>query len=135
MARDTLASPLIGITNSARFIYLCLDTSKRHLQDSTILHPTNLNTNHTHTRSLPTAQPSSTPPAASKDDKKYIRQVVGVLLYYARAVDPTLLVALSTLASAQATSTAYTMSLVKWLHDYVATQPDTILTYKKATWY
>ena len=71
-------------------------------------------------------------PAASKDEEKFIRQVVGVLLYYARAVDPTLLVALSTLASAQAAPTAHTMSLVKWLLDYVATQPDAIITYKKS---
>jgi hypothetical protein len=70
--------------------------------------------------------------AATKANQKYIRQVVGVLLYYARAVDPTLLVTLSTLASAQAAPTEYTMSLVKCLLDYVATQPNTILTYKKS---
>ncbi len=71
-------------------------------------------------------------PAATKADQKYIRQVVGVLLYYARAVNATLLVALSSLASAQAAPTEYTMSLVKWLLDYVATQPNAILTYKKS---
>jgi hypothetical protein len=59
-------------------------------------------------------------------------QVVGVLLYYARAVNSTLLVALCSLASAQAAPTEHTMSLVRWLLDYVATQPDAILTYKKS---
>ena len=54
-------------------------------------------------------------PAASKDNQKYIKQVVGVLLYYAIAGNPTLLVALSTLASAQASPTTHTISLVKWL--------------------
>jgi hypothetical protein len=38
-------------------------------------------------------------PTADKADQKYIRQVIDVLLYYARAVDLTLLVAISTLAS------------------------------------
>ncbi len=59
-------------------------------------------------------------------------QVVGVLLYYARAINSTLLVALSSLASAQAAPTEHTMSLVKWLLDYVATQPNVILTYEKS---
>jgi hypothetical protein len=71
-------------------------------------------------------------PAATKADQKYIRQVVSVLLTYTRAVDPTLLIALSTLASAQAAPTEFTMCLVKWLLDYVATQPNAILTYKKS---
>jgi hypothetical protein len=44
-------------------------------------------------------------PAATKADQKYIMQVVGVLLYYARAVNSTLLVALSSLASVQAANT------------------------------
>jgi hypothetical protein len=59
-------------------------------------------------------------------------QVVGVLLYYARAVNSTLLVALSSQASVQAAPTEHTMSLGKWLLDYVATQPNTVLTYKKS---
>ncbi len=43
-----------------------------------------------------------------------------------------LLIALSTLASAQAAPTEYTMSLIKWLLGYDATQPNAILTYKKS---
>ena len=69
---------------------------------------------------------------ASTEDQKLIRQVVGVLLYYARAVDSTLLVALSSLASAQANPTQHTMTLVRWLLDYVATNSDAILTYRKS---
>jgi hypothetical protein len=71
-------------------------------------------------------------PAAIKADQKYIMQVVGVLLYYARAVNSTLLVALSSLASAQVAPTEHTMSLVKCLLDYVATQPKAILMYEKS---
>jgi hypothetical protein len=68
---------------------------------------------------------------ATKDEEKFIRQVIGTLLYYGRAVDSTLLVALSALASAQSKATKYTLELVTWLLDYVATNPNAILTYKK----
>ena len=54
------------------------------------------------------------------------------LLYYARAVDSTLLVALSALASVQSKATKHTVELVTWLLDYVATNPNAILTYKKS---
>jgi hypothetical protein len=69
---------------------------------------------------------------ATKDDQKLICQVVDVLLYYARAVDSMLLIALSSLASAQAAPTQHTMTLIRWSLDYVATNPDSILTYKKS---
>jgi hypothetical protein len=71
-------------------------------------------------------------PAATKADQKFIMQVVGVLLYHARAVNSTLLIAHSSLASAQAAPTEHTMSLVKWLLNYAATQPNVVLTYKKS---
>jgi len=53
--------------------------------------------------------------------KTYIQQVLvlGVLMYYGRAVDATLLVALSSIASAQAAPTEFTLSLIKQLLDYV----------------
>ena len=66
------------------------------------------------------------------DGKTFIQQVLGVILYYGRAVDATVLVALSSIASAQASPTELTMSLIKWLLDYVATHPDAILTYEKS---
>jgi hypothetical protein len=71
-------------------------------------------------------------PAATKEEEKYIRQVIGVLLYYGQAVDSTILVGLSSLAAAQAKPTAHTVFLIKWLLDYAATNPNAILTYKKS---
>ena len=71
-------------------------------------------------------------PILPPDSKTYIQQVLGVLLYYGRAVDSTVLVALSSIASAQASPTELTLSLIKQLLDYVATHPDAILTYKKS---
>jgi hypothetical protein len=67
-----------------------------------------------------------------KEEKKFIQQVVGNLLFYGRAVDATILVALSSLASAQATPTKDTMQRTCHLLNYVATHPDAILTYAKS---
>ena len=48
-------------------------------------------------------------PPLSKSDKKFFQEVVGVFLYYARAVDLTMLAALGSLASEQASPTENTM--------------------------
>ena len=76
------------------------------------------------------AKAADTSPAATKAEEKYIRQVIGVLLYYGCAVDSTIITGLSSLAAAQANPTTHTLSLVKWLIDYAATNPNAILTYK-----
>ena len=72
-------------------------------------------------------------PLLPAEGKTFIQQVLGVLLYYGRAVDATILVALSSIASMQAAPTELTMKLIKMLLDYVATNPDAILTYKKSS--
>jgi hypothetical protein len=51
----------------------------------------------------------------NKDGQKYIQAVTGTLLYYSRAVDPTMLVALNAIAMQQATRTQKTMPGVKQL--------------------
>jgi hypothetical protein len=75
---------------------------------------------------------TNTSPAATKAEQKYICQVIGVLLYYGRAVDSTILVGLSSLAAEQSKPTAQTLFLINWLLDYAATNPEAILTYKKS---
>jgi hypothetical protein len=55
------------------------------------------------------AKATNTSPAATKVEQKYIRQMIGVLLYYGRAVDSTILVGVSSLAAAQAKPTAQTL--------------------------
>ncbi len=60
---------------------------------------------------------------------KYIQQVAGTLLYYGRAVDPTILPALSLIALEQAAPTEQTMERVKQLLDYCASQEEAIITY------
>jgi hypothetical protein len=66
------------------------------------------------------ATPADTTTPLTNAEKLTLQQVIWCLLYYARAVDPTMLVALSTLASAQATGT----SAMHQLLDYCATRPD-----------
>jgi len=58
-----------------------------------------------------------------------VQEVISVLLYYARAVDPTLLVALSTLATQQAHGTQATMEALTQLLNYCATHPNAVIRY------
>ena len=68
-------------------------------------------------------EPDTSPPL-SEDEKKQVQRVVGSILYYARAVDLTVLMALSTIASEQSKGTQQTMQRCKQLLDYLATHPD-----------
>jgi hypothetical protein len=58
--------------------------------------------------------------------------VIGVFLYYGRAVNSTMLTALSAIASVQAKPTEETKTCCKHFLDYTATHPDAILTYKRS---
>jgi hypothetical protein len=68
-------------------------------------------------------------PPLTNEDAKYIQAVSGTLLYYGRAVDPTILPALSSIATEQAKPTEKTKEAVKQLLDYCATQEEAIITY------
>jgi hypothetical protein len=57
---------------------------------------------------------------------------MGTLLYYARAVDSTILTALSSLATEQAKPTQKTMEKAKQLLDYCASQEEAIITNNKS---
>ncbi len=58
-----------------------------------------------------------------------MQAVAGTLLYYARAVDSTILPALSSLATEQAKPTQKTIEKVKQLLDYCTTQEEAIIAY------
>ncbi len=60
----------------------------------------------------------------SKEDIKQVQRVIGSILYYARAVDLTVLMALSTIASKQSKSTEQMMQQCKQLLDYLAIHPN-----------
>ncbi len=75
------------------------------------------------------AKQNNTSKTLSKDDKKYIQQVLRTFLYYGRTVNSTMLTALSSITSAQAKPTEETMANVKLLPDYAATHQDAVLMY------
>ena len=75
-------------------------------------------------------QPTRTPPPPHREEAKYVQEVAGTLLYYARAVDSTILSKLSTIATEQANPTEKTRAIIKQLLDYCATQDKAVLTYK-----
>jgi hypothetical protein len=69
------------------------------------------------------AEPPDASPALNVADQKRVQEVIGVLLYYARAVDCTLLTALSSLATDQAHGTEATMRALTQILNYCASHP------------
>ena len=67
--------------------------------------------------------------ALDAESKTKIQQIVGALLYYARAIDMTMLPALSTLSSEQAKPTRKTMQKIQHLLDYCSTHPNAKIRY------
>ena len=67
--------------------------------------------------------PDNSPPAG-QEGITHVQKVVGSILYYARSVDSTPLVALNALASKQAHATEKTIENLKHLLDYLATNPN-----------
>jgi hypothetical protein len=73
--------------------------------------------------------PADTSRPLEPPEKTRIQEIVGTLVYYARAVDSTMLVALSAIASAQANGTEQTVDKVVQLLNYAATHPDATVRY------
>ena len=71
-------------------------------------------------------------PTLSKEHKKSVQEVTGTLLYYARAVDPTMLTVLGSIAAHQANPTEKMMQKFKQLLDYAASHLDAVLTYQSS---
>ncbi len=75
-----------------------------------------------------TPDPDTSPPLEQQDIKR-LQEVIGTLLFYARAIDNTMLVALGTLASAQTKGTQATAKAMKKLLNYAATHPNAVIKY------
>jgi hypothetical protein len=71
----------------------------------------------------------TTSPALSDKDINKIQQLRGTLLYYARSVDPTLIMDINVLASEQSKATAVTADKVIKLLNYCNTHPETKIRY------
>ena len=76
------------------------------------------------------ATDDDTTPPVGPEQTKFIQQVSGTFMYLARAVDPTILTALSAIASHQSAPTERTLQRAKQLLDYLATQEDAVITYR-----
>jgi hypothetical protein len=68
-------------------------------------------------------------PLLPQKDVTHIQQLAGMLLYYVRAVDPTLILPVNVLASEQTQATAATAYKVIKLLKYCATHPEAKLWY------
>jgi hypothetical protein len=64
--------------------------------------------------------PLDSPPLPDKKGIKQVQEIVGSILYYAQAVNMTVLMALSTIAINQTKATSKTMAKCKQLLDYLA---------------
>jgi hypothetical protein len=74
--------------------------------------------------------PTDDSPLLDDAGKKCIQQVVGSFLYYARAVNPTILMALSNIATQQTTPTENTKKQVDQFFDYMWTHPNAKIRYQ-----
>jgi hypothetical protein len=74
------------------------------------------------------ATTGETPPLTAQ---KYltIQKVIGSVLYYARAVDPTVLMPLNDIATEQTKATEKTQAAANQMLDYLATHPDSTIRY------
>ena len=73
-------------------------------------------------------QPDDTP-LLSPEETKWVQSVVGTFLYYARALDPTLLPALNHIGTSQAQPTQSTKQQCQHIMDYVSTYPNAYIRY------
>ena len=69
-------------------------------------------------------------PKLNKEQTKQVQSIIGSLLYYAQAIDNTLLPALNTISAQQAEPMESTMKQCKTLLDYVATYPSVGIRFK-----
>jgi hypothetical protein len=69
------------------------------------------------------------PPPLTAQQYITIQKVTGSVLYYARAVDPTVLMPLNDIATEQTKATEKTRAATSQLLDYLATHPDAAIRY------
>ena len=81
------------------------------------------------------ATPLDTSPPIPEERKRRIQQIIGSFLYYAHAVDCTMLPALNTVAEQQSSPTKNTEAAITHFLDYAATNTSAIILYKLAILY
>ena len=76
------------------------------------------------------AKDPSNSPLLNAIDTLRVQSINGTILYYARAIDPTLLPALNEISTSQAAPTQDTMDKCNQVLDYVATHPLAVIRYR-----
>ena len=76
------------------------------------------------------ATPWDNSPPIPEERKHSIQQLIGTFLYYARAVEYTMLPALNTLSEQQSSPTKNKEAAITHLLEYAATNPSAIIQYK-----
>ena len=66
-----------------------------------------------------------------ENNQKRIQKIVGKLLYYARAIDPTMLIELNSLEAVQTNMTIETTKQITQFLNYSATHPGAVTEYIK----
>ena len=79
--------------------------------------------------------PEDTSAPLNVDGIKRLQEVIGTFLYYSRAIDSTMLVALGSLAAAQAKGTQATAQASTQLLNYAASHSDAVLRYHASDMY
>lgn len=77
-------------------------------------------------------EPEQKLPILPPERIKRIQKIIGSLLYYARAVDSTILMTVNYIASQQSKATQATETKINQLLNYVATHPNASITYRKS---
>ena len=75
------------------------------------------------------AQEDDSSPLLPAKTINLVQQIVGTLLYYSIAVDPTILTALGSIAAQQSKGTDKTYADTLWLINYTATHPNAKIRY------
>lgn len=78
------------------------------------------------------ATPDDATPPLDKEAITRLQQIVGVFLFYARAIDNTMLPALGDLASQQTNGTQQTLAAATKLLNYAATHPDATIRFNRS---
>ena len=134
-AKNTAVSPWIGTMRGGRCIYPCQDMCKRRSNDSNMNLLPRHKTSPIHIppqlrREGAISQAQGRLPPIGKEGKRYIQQVTGTFLFYARAVNGTMLTALSAMASEQDNPTEATMKKCKQFLGFAASQEEAISTFR-----
>ena len=84
---------------------------------------------HSYSQKVQYANAPDNSPVLSPSEITRVQQIVGTLLYYSISVDPTMAVALGSIASTQSKATALTQGECNWVLDYAASNPDATIRY------